>query len=270
MIRKVLVMSKENGQTCGVLNLEQNNSLYGRLRLFNIVEGNLVLSLKIGEQKLFFDDVQNPENYEFKTVYHNLNAPICAVLASAKNGDVNLIASGHSENDNQNPASLFDDWSNDEKLQELSQMIDQEIDRQDALDNLIDSEVNTASLNQKVNQNSADNENSSFFELIKPQLDELFKKFPHCKELEDLVDDTEWVSVSNQQENYVLGKIYDDGKVTHLCYGTPAKSSSELPEEHLRAFCQWLPLDIENPDNNGYWVMYQDANTGENIVLNNN
>ncbi|MBQ8761959.1 MAG: hypothetical protein IJZ26_01405 [Clostridia bacterium] len=282
MIRKVLVMSRDGGQTCGVLSLEQNNSLFGRLRLFNIEEKDLVLSVKIGEHKLFFDNIENPENYEFSTVFHNLNAPICAVLASAKMGDVKLIASGHSENDFQSPASLFDDWSSDERLEELSKMIDEEIEKQDALDqifeeekaeqNISDGGVKVETYGQKdcfINTNSAQNEETEcFLDLITPQLDELFKKFPHCTKLEDLIEDTEWIEVSNQQENYVMGKIFDEGQVTHLCYGTPAKSIKDLPEEHLREFCQWLPLDTENPEENGYWVMYQDATTGENVVLN--
>lgn len=110
----------------------------------------------------------------------------------------------------------------------------------------------------------------NFYALIQPQLDELFSRFPHFRELEDLVTNTEWVKVNyaqNDSQHYILGKLYDGKVVTHLCYGIPADSRASAPPENLTEYCQWLPLNLDEPDGQGYWVMYQSAETGENIKL---
>ena len=39
------------------------------------------------------------------------------------------------------------------------------------------------------------------------------------------------------------------------------------PQDDLKDYSQWLPTDINNPTDNGYWVMYQDSTNGENIIL---
>jgi hypothetical protein len=36
----------------------------------------------------------------------------------------------------------------------------------------------------------------------------------------------------------------------------------------MREYSQWLPTDVLNPYDKGYWVMYQDADTGEKIFIN--
>ena len=113
-------------------------------------------------------------------------------------------------------------------------------------------------------------EAGNFYSLIQPQLDELFSKFPHYKEFETLVQNTEWIKVnySNDSANhYILGKLFDGEYVTHLCYGIPAQSHSISPPNSLIDYCQWIPLDLANPNGAGYWVMYQNAETGENIKL---
>ena len=271
MIRKVLIMNKElqsKKETCGLLSLELNNSLVGKLRVFNLNEyDSFVLSLKIGENKLVFNNINNVENFEFNTIYHNINAPICAVLANIKDGKVNICAVGHSENDNVEPESLFDDFSDDEKLAELQEMIDKEIERQNVFDLEENVKVSSNNTNNKEEKIENADVNGSFLNLIKVQLDELFSTFPHYKQLEDMLYGTEWVQISGEDNYYVLGKIFEDGFVTHICYGIPSEKREKLPPAHLRKFCQWLQLNKENPQADGFWVMYQDAQTGENVVM---
>ena len=113
-------------------------------------------------------------------------------------------------------------------------------------------------------------QSGNFYSLIQPQLDELFSRFPHFKELEDLVENTEWVRVSysdDGSQHYILGKLFDGAEVTHLCYGIPAPSRSTAPPNSLMDYCQWLPLNLDDPNGAGYWVMYQNAETGENVRL---
>ena len=65
---------------------------------------------------------------------------------------------------------------------------------------------------------------------------------------------------------YVFGVIYDESLPHYICYGIPCNNKGVPPKE-LEGFCQWLPLDISNQEGKGYWISYQDANSGENIKV---
>ena len=109
-----------------------------------------------------------------------------------------------------------------------------------------------------------------FFTLIEPQLSELFQRFPHFEQLEKNVANTEWIKVTysdNGESHYILGKLYENGIVKYICYGIPADSRSTAPPNSLVEYCQWLPLRLDDIDGAGYWVMYQRADTGENVML---
>ncbi|MBR7091288.1 MAG: hypothetical protein IKC79_02420, partial [Clostridia bacterium] len=111
---------------------------------------------------------------------------------------------------------------------------------------------------------------TNFYNLIAPQLNHLFDNYPRYPELEKIVHNTQWIKVSftdNGEGHYILGKLYDDGVVTYLCYGIPSPSRLTPPPADLIDYCQWLPLDLDNVDGEGYWVMYQSAETGHNFRL---
>lgn len=111
-------------------------------------------------------------------------------------------------------------------------------------------------------------ESHSFYDLISDQIDELFSRYPREKNLEALVEDSMWCKIDSDTEGryYVVGIIKNDGDIKYICYGVPGSYNVEPPRE-LRGYSQWLPTDPQNPYNCGYWVMYQDSDTGENVKL---
>lgn len=108
-----------------------------------------------------------------------------------------------------------------------------------------------------------------FYNMIAEQLDELFDKYPKENNLEKLIDNSKWVKINHEEENkyYVVGIIYINQDIKYICYGVPGNYYTEPPME-LKNYSQWLPVDTMNPYDNGYWVMYQDADTGENVYIN--
>lgn len=104
---------------------------------------------------------------------------------------------------------------------------------------------------------------SSFLDGIKENLDELFATYPKQEKLAGIVPNSVWVSVPAEGGGYVVGIIADeDGQARYLCYGIPDKDNTAPPT--VRPECRgWLPVEEEGA---GYWVMYQDINSGE-IVL---
>jgi hypothetical protein len=105
---------------------------------------------------------------------------------------------------------------------------------------------------------------TSFWEQVQEQLDDLFANYPEEKTLSKLMPDTKWVKVDydNNGRYYVVGVIGKD-KPQFVVYGVPSRYSLQPPKE-LDGYCQWIPID-DNPRGTGYWLMYQDAITGESV-----
>lgn len=119
-------------------------------------------------------------------------------------------------------------------------------------------------INKELNKNKSSH---PFYALIAEQLDELFETYPEEPILKNLIDNSKWIKIKKDDNKYyVVGIIFEDNDIKYICYGVPGNYNNEPPIE-LKEYSQWMPTDISNPYDNGYWVMYQDANTGENILL---
>jgi len=107
-----------------------------------------------------------------------------------------------------------------------------------------------------------------FYAAIKSQLDELFENYPREEYLCQKLIGTDWVKVDydNDGRYYTVGLIADEDRVKYICYGVPGKFA-KLPPPELKGFCQWLPFDAETPEGEGYWMMYQDADSGKSVTL---
>lgn len=103
---------------------------------------------------------------------------------------------------------------------------------------------------------------TNFYLAVKPQLDEIFICYPPEKDLNDLVPNSRWVKISSDDDYYVVGLVYDQTAVTYICYGIPVPHFSLAPEE-IADVAVWLPVDVQNPDGKGYWVIYQSAVDGK-------
>ena len=105
--------------------------------------------------------------------------------------------------------------------------------------------------------------------MIADQLQELFDKYPQEQNLMKLIDNSKWCKINNDSDNkyYVVGIIYHNEDIKYICFGVPGNYNIQPPRE-MQGYSQWLPVDPADPYNNGYWVMCQDADTGENIYIN--
>jgi len=109
-------------------------------------------------------------------------------------------------------------------------------------------------------------EELSFFNDIKNQVETLFSQNKPEDFLEKAIPSSKWVKVDFDDggDYYVFGLIYEDEVLKYVCYGVPAIYSSQAPKQ-LSGFPVWFPLDKEKREGFGYWLSYQDANTGESI-----
>ncbi|MDD4816132.1 MAG: hypothetical protein PHQ62_03250 [Clostridia bacterium] len=112
------------------------------------------------------------------------------------------------------------------------------------------------------------NSSINFIDEIGSQIDMLFDKYPVEEVLAEIIPNSKWVKIDyeNNQKYYVVGLIYQNDVVQYVCYGIPA-TWSELPPSDFNEKAQWLPLDLDDPQGEGYWITYQDSNDGELIKV---
>lgn len=102
---------------------------------------------------------------------------------------------------------------------------------------------------------------------VKAELNEIFRKFPAEKQLENAFPNSRWAKINYDQNRfYIVGIIKENKQDRYICYGVPAKYSS-TPPESLEGHCSFIPLSVFDVRGDGYWMMFQDAITGERISL---
>lgn len=107
-----------------------------------------------------------------------------------------------------------------------------------------------------------EDESACYYERVKKDLDALFEKYPPEETLCRCIPLSKWVKIDfSRGKYYTVGVIFDNKKPRYICYGVPAEKRGEPPEA-LKGWCSYLPASVFDVDGKGYWMMYQDAETG--------
>ena len=111
-------------------------------------------------------------------------------------------------------------------------------------------------------------ESEKFLHAITDQLDDMFKTYPEDNEIMKIIPNSKIIRVTDtiDQSNYIIGIIYEDNEIKYLLYGVSAKYSDTPPQELGKNY-QWLPLNLEDPMSDGYFVIYQDTTSGKIVPI---
>ncbi|MEG2002610.1 MAG: hypothetical protein RR107_05915, partial [Clostridia bacterium] len=98
-------------------------------------------------------------------------------------------------------------------------------------------------------------DNATFYESIKEQLDDLFAKFPKDSYLNEIIPSSNWAKVTYDESGrtYSVGILTDGEEVLFIGYGVIADYSEQPPKE-LNKNAQWVPLNFTKPHGKGYWM----------------
>lgn len=120
----------------------------------------------------------------------------------------------------------------------------------------------------KENENYNTNNKSEFFASIESQIDELLNTYEEEKALEEIIPSSKFVKVDLEKNGnfYIFGVIYENKDIKYIVYGLPGEFCVK-PDDEYSKFYQWLPLNQDNPEGYGYYLMYQDANNGNQIEM---
>ena len=107
-----------------------------------------------------------------------------------------------------------------------------------------------------------------FYEKMRAEVEGLLSAYPPAAELCAAVDESKWVKISYGEDSfYVFGVIFSEGFPRYICYGIPAKDDSAPPAsmQGLASF-----LGVKTQYGAGFWIMYQDAETGASVTVSSN
>ncbi len=108
-------------------------------------------------------------------------------------------------------------------------------------------------------------EPNTYWDCNKDSFLKILQENPEEEEMNVLIPGSRWVKVNDDGARYIMGVIYDEeGEPLYLCYGF-SEPWSETPPENLDGYSQWIPLDCAKPHDEGYWVIYINAKTGERV-----
>ncbi len=112
------------------------------------------------------------------------------------------------------------------------------------------------------NNGLGDGGGKDFYARMRAEIERLLKDYPREEKLEQTVKGSRWVRINyGVGRHYVFGVIYEGLSPAYVCYGVPSKNST-CPPASLSGMASYIPAGRQ-----GYWVMYQNAQTGESVRL---
>lgn len=99
----------------------------------------------------------------------------------------------------------------------------------------------------------------TYYNEVKERIDKAFQKFPKDTRLLSAFPQSEWVNSSGA----MLGVIYEEGSPRYLCVAVEKEGD---PPENMKEHAVFVPATPFS-DEKGFYVVFQDADTGEYIAV---
>lgn len=283
-----------------------SNKTLINLKTYNLPQDNSkrVLGIII-DGNLYKVDVKQDENFIVEKNL-DLSNKISVVLLEVENNKTNILIWGSNEtsrvwknsvlfnlNENEenkkleenlvdNSAEQFiknlakevveDDIESDEYIEKL---IDENLNKED-FDETLEFKTNAYNLQEDSNnseidfnfENNSTKNKSEFLNSVENQINQLLNTYEEEKALEEIIPSSKFVKVDleNNGNFYIFGVIYENGEIKYIVYGIPGEYNVK-PDDEYSKFYQWLPLNKENPEGYGYYLMYQEAVSGEQVEM---
>lgn len=121
---------------------------------------------------------------------------------------------------------------------------------------------------EKLSNSIKTEKRKNFFREKKHELDALFSSNAPYPNLSSVIPESKWVKISvNDEKYYVVGLVNENGTPKYICYGVPATYSAYPPTE-LAGYCSFVPLSVFNLKGEGFWMIFQSADSGDCVKLN--
>ena len=272
-IRTLILKIELTNEVC-VCSLQQyNNNL--QIYIKNapkqlLSANNIFMCLKIGNSKPFvaLPTIEaNCLHFSVQTIcdiYGNINI----VLATREYDYCKIIASGYLGT---NCNNLINTLKTDAMLtQSITSLFDDKKSEQVVIkENITTSEQCEPEIINEKNKNISNQEQElTFFEQIAPNINALFAGNEQDQVLMQKIPNSIFAKITQSEDNFFhcVGVIYSDESLTspeYICYALPCKNG-DYPPPNMQKFAQYLPTSEQG----GYFLMYQKAIDGENVIIN--
>ena len=294
-VKRTIILSNDIDKSSkAILNLEcENTKTYGEIRLFGVENSpRMAIGIKNGEKpviKIPLSISQNLGRFSVGEIVNSKEKIFCALVDTTEISSPKVVVSGcdyggDKINDVVEIAFLKNEKINKEEMYELDENVEDEVVKNLQEDETFEdsnkcvnckyrqcfyNEVETLNTEKEDIKTLEQEEDKTFYDDIKSQIEDLFLKHSKESELETLIPNSKWVRVNyeNGTSYYVLGLIYDGEEIAYIAYGLPAKDDS-FPPEDLKEYAQWLPIVNKTQEVSGYWLVYQSAKSGESVLIN--
>lgn len=102
----------------------------------------------------------------------------------------------------------------------------------------------------------------TYYREVSDRIEKAFLKFPRDERLKEAFPQSEWVN----SDGVLLGVIYQEGQPRYLCVAVE-KTESGAPE-HMKEHAIFVPVSPYSEEQ-GFYVVFQDADTGEYASIKN-
>ncbi len=102
----------------------------------------------------------------------------------------------------------------------------------------------------------------NFYARMEKQIERIFATHETERNLEDALEDSRFVKIYyGDGKYYVFGVLRIEGEVKYICYGVPSNNGVSPPPS-LSGCASYVKCQ-----SGGYWLMYQDADTGVSVDI---
>ena len=105
-------------------------------------------------------------------------------------------------------------------------------------------------------------QSQDYYLKIKDNLEKIFSSYKEDLVLSYSIPNSKWVKINYDDGYYLIGVINENSTAKYICYALPA-SYSPLPPKELEGISCFIPISIFQMRGDGFWVIFQNADTGE-------
>ena len=294
MIKNIILTSAGDDKNLkGILTLENTEkSTIVTLKRYNFydIKDKLILGIKTNGE-FYKVEINSEENYLINKKL-NLNEKISAVVLSSSGFTTKILIWGSNETSRVWKESILYDidakkeqakedkkeelninnFVKDDNVESLEKTYTNNVSTDDyetdeEIETIVDSAFNNEMFDENLEDNNETDNKKDFLSTIENQVEELLNNYEEEKALENLIPNSKFVKVNSNDENfYIFGVIKEDNQIKYIVYGLPGEYNVK-PNDEYKNYYQWLPLNPENPEGYGYYLMYQDAESGNQIEV---
>ncbi len=248
LFKKTIILT--NQKTAGFLTLVKIGSSVGIKVVLNDYKENLKLCLKLKDDTFYFDIPF--EKLETEIKYSDFNKEeICVIIVD---GDT-IFARGGKRDSSFELASRAH-YATIEYTPVTATETNEDVAETDEIAQTQPSQVDSNGFDFFKPQTD-----KNFYLSIIDKIEEMMTVYPLDDTLNNALEGGRFVKVMyDDDEFYSVGTISVDGKVKYIVYAIEGLKDV-LPPLETQEVADFLPID----EDNGYWVIMQDAITGETI-----